>query len=150
MTVDFALKRMPALRVATIRWTGPWSDRKIRSQFDRIVSWARTHRLRTGRWVFREPAERTWEVGIEVRGNARPPAPIRRKTYPATSVASVVFDPEAVSPEVVYHALHDWLRWRKRDKTVRSVREYREVYPGDPWRDRRAWSRTDVQFVVRR
>jgi hypothetical protein len=44
----------------------------------------------------------------------------------------------------------DWLRWRKKDKTIRSVGMYREVYDGDPWREPRAWAHTDVQIVVRK
>ncbi len=150
LPVDFSWKRTPAFRVAAVRWTGPWSDRTIRAKFGEIVRWARAHRVATGRWIFREPAEKTWEVAIEVRGSARAPPPIRRMTYPAASVASIVFDPSVVSPEVVYHALSDWLRWRRREKKIRTIGEYREVYPGDPWRDPKAWARTDVQFVVRR
>lgn len=150
MTVDFAFKKTPAYRVATISWKGPWSDRTIRKKFDLILSWARAGHLRTGKWIFREPAERTWEVAIEVRGNAVPRSPIRMRTIPATSVASVVFHPDEVSSGIVYHALVDWLRWRKRDGEIRSVGGYREVYSGDPWRDPKVYARTDVQFTVRR
>lgn len=150
MTVNFALKRAPAYRVASLRWKGPWSDARIHRQFDAVLRWARARGLITGKWIFREPAERTWEVAIEVRGRARSEGPIRLKTYPASEVASVVYDPKVVASELVYHGLSDWLRWRRRDKTVRSVGTYREVYEGDPWRDARAYARTEVQFVVRR
>ncbi len=150
MTVEFAFKKSPAYRVAYITWKGPWSDRRIQQKFDTLLAWTRDRHLRTGKWIFREPAERTWEVAIEVRGTAVPTAPIRLKTIPATSVASVVFDPDVVSSEVVYHALVDWLRWRRRDGKVRSVGGYREVYDGDPWRDPKVYARTDVQFAVRR
>jgi DNA gyrase inhibitor GyrI len=150
VVVDFKLKRVPALRVASLSWKGPWNERKIRSQFDRIAAWAREHKLRTGQWVFREPAHRSWQVAIEVRGAARSDGPIRLRTYAAATVASVVFDPTAVSPAVVYHGITDWLRWRKKDKTIRSVGSYREVYAGDPWRQAKAWARTDIQVVVRK
>ncbi len=150
MAIDFELKRAPAYRVAAIRWTGPWSDASIHRQFERIVKWADAHRLRTGKWIFREPAERTWEVAVEVRGRARSEGGIRMKTYPAASVACVVYDPKVVASPLVYHGLADWLRWRRRDGTIRSVGDYREVYRGDPWRDARAFARTEVQFVVRR
>lgn len=150
MVVDFRLKRVSAVRVATLSWKGPWSERKIRSQFDRVAAWAKRHRLRTGRWIFREPAHRTWEVGIEIRGPARSDGTIRVRTHPASTVASIVFDPDVVSPAVVYHGVTDWLRWRKKDRTIRSVGTYREVYVADPWRVARAWARTEIQVVVRK
>ncbi|MGA9839834.1 MAG: GyrI-like domain-containing protein [Thermoplasmata archaeon] len=150
MVVDFKIKRSPSFRVGSISWKGPWNERRIRSQFDRVSAWARQSGLRTGKWIFREPGARQWEVSIEVRGAARSDGTVRVRTFPAATVASVVFDPTLVSPAVVYHGVTDWLRWRKKDKTIRSVGSYREVYDGDPWRDRKAWSRTDVQVVVRK
>ncbi len=137
------------MRVAAIAWTGPWSEARIRAQFGRLETWARAQRVRTGRWVFREPGTRRWEVAIELRGTARGSGEVRVKSYPAARVARVVFDPEEVAPRVVYHALSDWLRWRRREKEIRSVGPSREVYSGNPWTDRRAWSRTEVQFQVR-
>ena len=150
MVVDFRIKRAPAYRVATISRKGPWNERRIRAQFDRIAKWARASGLRTGCWIFREPGTRSWEVSIEIRGHARTEAPIRLRTLPAASVASVVFDPNVVSPAVVYHGVSDWLRWRKRDKTIRSVGAYRELYERDPWRNPKAWAHTEVQVVVRK
>ena len=137
------------MRVAAIAWTGPWSEARIRVQFGRLETWARARRVRTGRWVFREPGTRRWEVAIELRGPARGSGEVRVKSYPAARVARVVFDPEEIAPRVVYHALSDWLRWRRREKEIRSVGSSREVYSGNPWTDRRAWSRTEVQFQVR-
>jgi|HubBroStandDraft_1064217.scaffolds.fasta_scaffold06457_6 effector-binding domain-containing protein len=150
MVVDFKLKKAPSYRVAALAWKGPWSERRIRAQFDRIAKWARASGLRTGKWIFREPGTRSWEVGIEVRGTARAGAPIRLKTYPATAVVSIVFDPDVVSASVAYHAVNDWLKWRKRDKTIRGVGSYRELYDGDPWRNPKVWARTEIQVAVRR
>jgi effector-binding domain-containing protein len=150
MVVDFKIKRTPSYRVAAISWKGPWNERRIRAQFDRIAAWARQSNVRTGLWIFREPTTRTWEVAIEVKGTARSDGPIRVRTLPAATVASVVFDPNVVSPAVVYHGVTDWLRWRKKDKTIRSVGIYREVYNGDPWRESKAWAHTDIQVVVHR
>lgn len=150
MVVDFAFKKTPAYRVACIRWKGPWSDKRIRAEFSRLGQYARKGGYRTGHWFFREPGTREWEVALEIRSaKARPAAAIRLKTYPASRVASVVFDPEAVSPSVVYHGLMDWLRWRRKDGKVRSVGSSREVYDGNPYTDPKAWSRTDIQFLVR-
>src|SRR5271170_1253687 len=125
VVVDFKIKRTPSYRVATLSWKGPWNERRIRAQFDRISTWARRSGLRTGKWIFREPGSRAWEVAIEVRGVAPAEGSIRIRTMPAATVASVVFDPNVVSPAVVYHGVTDWLRWRKRDKTIRSVVTYR-------------------------
>jgi len=149
MTVDFVLKKSPALRVAAIRWKVPYRESEIRKRFAEVEKWARQHRARTGRWVFREPGSDTWDVAIEVRGPARSEGRVRLHTIPACTVGSVTFDPEVVSPRVVYHGLSDWLRWRKKEKKVGSVRSTRELYLGDPWKDPKAWSHTEVQFVVR-
>ncbi|MGA8709715.1 MAG: GyrI-like domain-containing protein [Thermoplasmata archaeon] len=150
MAVDFVLKKTPSIRLAAIRWKGPYNERKIQQQFEAVEKWARARGLRTGRWVFREPDSRVWDTGIEVRGKAHSEGRVKVRTLPAGHVASVLFDPEVVSPRVVYHGLSDWLRWRRKEKEIRSVVSYREVYPGNPWKDKRAWSRTEVQFVVRK
>jgi len=150
MTVDFVLKRAPSYRIANLRWTGPWSDREIKKRFESVEKWAKQQGLRTGRWVFREPSERVWDAGIEVRGKARSQGRVKLQTLPASLVASVQFDPDVVSPRVVYHGITDWLRSRRKEKEIRSVGAYRELYDGNPWRDKRAWSRTEVQVVVRR
>jgi len=149
MTVDFVLKKSPSLRLATIRWKGPYSEAEIRKRFGDVEKWANRHGLRTGRWVFREPGSREWDVGIEVRASARSEGRVKVRSLPATTVASVTFNPEVVSPRVVYHGLSDWLRWRRKEKKVRSIASTREIYPGNPWTDARAWAKTEVQFVVR-
>lgn len=150
MTVDFAMGRMPAMKIATIGWKGPWNEARIRKEFRAVEEWGKRNRVRLGRWVFREPGERRWQVGIEVRGRARGSGRIRVRNLPAATVARVQFDPEVVSPRIVYHALSDWLKWRRRDHTIRSVVSTREIYPADPWKVASAWARTEVQFVVRK
>jgi effector-binding domain-containing protein len=150
MTVDFVLKKTPSFRIAALRWTGPYSDREIQKHFEEVERWARARGLKTGRWIFREPASRVWDTGIEVRGRARSEGRVKVRTLPAGTVASVRFDPNVVEPRVIYHGLSDWLRWRRKEKAIRSVVSYREVYEGNPWRDKRAWSKTEVQFVVRK
>ena len=150
MTVDFVLKKAPAIRLATIRWKGPYSERQIRQRFEEVERWVRAHGGRPGRWVFREPGTRVWDVGIEVAAKIRSTGRVKVRTVAAASVASVVFDPDVVSPRLVYHGLSDWLRWRKKEKEIRSVVSTREIYPGNPWKDPKAWARTEVQFVVRK
>jgi effector-binding domain-containing protein len=150
MTVDFAFAKAPSARVAYLRWTGPWSDKKIRSQFERVHRWVRANGARPGRWIFHEPGDRKWEAAVEFSGRLSAGDGFRIRTIPAATIAHVVFDPEVVSPRVVYHGLADWLRWRKKEKEIRSVGAYREVYSGNPWSDRAAWSKTDIQIVVRR
>lgn len=149
MTVDFQFRKAPAYRVASLRWKGPWSEARIRTNFRRIATWAKQHGLRTGAWLFREPGEKEWEVLIEVRGRARSDGPIRVRTLRATRVASVVFDPNAIAPRVVYHGITDWLRSRRKGKAIRRVGSYREVYHGDPWADKKAWAATEIQVEVR-
>jgi DNA gyrase inhibitor GyrI len=148
MTVDFTFKKAPKYRVAYIAWKGPWNDAKIRRNFEKVARWARDKRYGPGPWIFREPGERRWETGVVVGGRARAEGKIRLRTLRATRVASVVFDPDVVSPRVVYHGLSDWLRWQKKDKKIRRVVSSREVYRGNPWTDKAAYARTDVQFVV--
>jgi effector-binding domain-containing protein len=150
MTADFLLKKTPSIHVAALRWTGPYSERQIQRRFEEVEKWARTRGLRTGRWVFREPGSRVWDTAIEVHGKARSEGRVKVRTLPAGTVACVRFDPNVVSPRVVYHGLSDWLRWQRKEKKIRSVVSYREIYEGNPWKDKRAWSRTEVQFVVRK
>jgi effector-binding domain-containing protein len=150
MTVDFVLKKAPSIRLAAIRWTGPYDESQIQKRFEQVEKWARARGLKTGRWVFREPGTRVWNTGIEIRGKARSEGRVKIRTLPAGTVASVVFDPDVVSPRVVYHGLSDWLRWRRKEKAIRSVVSYREVYLGNPWKDKKAWAKTEVQFVVRK
>ncbi|MGD0250996.1 MAG: GyrI-like domain-containing protein [Thermoplasmata archaeon] len=150
MTVDFVIKRAPAYRVASIRWKGPWSDAGVQRKFNAVVAWARGHDLKTGRWIFREPAERSFEVAIEVIGKAKSDRTVRIRTFPASTVASVVYDPKVIEPRVVYHGLTDWLRWRRKEGEIRSVGDYREVYTADPWTDAKAYAHTEVQIVVRK
>ncbi len=149
MTVDFRFRRSPAIRIAWHRWKGAWTDARVRAEFGRLERSVRAAGLRSGRWVFLEPSLRSYVVGIELHGTPRRGSGLRVRTLPAARVASVEFDPEVVSPRVVYHGLTDWLRWRRKDRTIRSIGMYREIYRGNPWKDPKAWSRTEVQAVVR-
>jgi DNA gyrase inhibitor GyrI len=148
MVVDFKLKRAPSYRVVCLQRKGPWKEGNLRAEFRTLQAWAKKNRLKTGRWIFYELGSSTWEACLEIRGTATPEGRLQLKTIPAATVASVVFDPELVSPRVVYHGLIDWLRWRRKERAIKRVRESREVYDGNPWTNRRAWARADVQFIV--
>ncbi|MCI4323802.1 MAG: GyrI-like domain-containing protein [Thermoplasmata archaeon] len=148
MIVDFKLKRTPSYRVASLQRQGPWKADNLRTEFRTLQAWAKKRGLTTGKWIFYERGASTWEACLEIQGAAKSEGPIQVKKIPAATVASVVFDPQEVSPRIVYHGLVDWLRWQRKERTIRRVRESREVYDGDPWSNRRAWARADVQFVV--
>ncbi|MCI4335692.1 MAG: GyrI-like domain-containing protein [Thermoplasmata archaeon] len=150
MTVDFVFRKVPSYRVISYSWKGPWNDSRIRKEFENLAAWATSHQLRSSHWIFMEPGDKKWTVAVEVAGKVRGDRRVRVRTLPAGRVASVTFDPEVVSPRVVYHGLNDWLRWRRKDGDIRIVGASREVYPGNPWKDPKAWAHTEVQFTVKK
>lgn len=149
MTVDFVFKKAPKFRAITAAWKGPWNEKRIQKEFEALDAWAKKNKVRTGRWVFMEPGDRQWLVGLEVPAATKGDGSVRVRSFPASRVAQVQFDPDVVSARVVYHGVTDWLRWRKKEKEIRSVGMYREVYPGNPWRDKKAWTQLTIQVVVR-
>jgi hypothetical protein len=150
MVVEFKMKRYPGGRFATLTRTGAWKKDNLRAEFRTLLRWAKANHVRTGRWIFLERGMRHWTAALEIRGSARPDGAIRLRTLPSETVASVVFDPDQIAPQVVYHGLSDWLKWRRKDKTIRRVVSSREVYAGDPWSNPTAWAHAEVQFVVRK
>jgi hypothetical protein len=152
LVTDFALKKSPGYRVASIVRIGQWKEDNLRPEFRELVRWARKNGLRTGQWIFLDarPDHRRWEACLEIQGSARSEGRIRIKTLPATWVARVTFDPTVVSSRLVYHGLNDWTRWRRKYKEIRSVTAVRELYNGDPWRNKKAWTNCVVEFLVRK
>ncbi len=151
MVVDFVIKRAPKYRVASVRFVGAYQESRIRSEWEGVAKWAKARGLRTGRWFFSEDGagpKYRFEVAIEVRGNAKSEGKVHLRTYPASPIATVTFDPDVVAARVVYHGLSDWLRWQKKDKTIKRARAWREVYTGNPWSDKKAWSRAEIQVTV--
>jgi DNA gyrase inhibitor GyrI len=151
VTVDFAMKRAPKYRVASVRWVGPYQEGRVQSEWERLAKWANAKGLRTGKWFFSENGEGPrykFEVAIEVKGPFKGDRKVRVRTFPASPIASVTFNPDQVSPRVLYHGLNDWLRWRKKDKTIKRARTWREVYTGNPWKDAKAWAHTEIQVLV--
>ncbi len=151
MVVDFAIKRAPKYRVVSVRWVAPYQEGRIRREWDGLARWAKAKGLKTGRWFFSEDGDGPryrFEVAIEVRGNVKGDKKVHVRTFPASPIATVTFNPEEVSPRVIYHGMTDWLRWRKKDKSIKRARAYREVYTGNPWTDAKAWARTEIQVLV--
>src|SRR3989442_15321964 len=118
MVVDFEVTRSPSYTVASILKVGPYREDNLRSEFGELVSWAKQHRLRTGKWIMyehdgpnsRRPGnQRRWEACLEIRGKAQAEGRIRIKELPAQTVAHVVFNPNVVSSRIIYHGLGDWI-----------------------------------------
>jgi effector-binding domain-containing protein len=160
MAVDFVMRKAPQYRIATRTLTGAWPGEKaLRLEFEKVQSWAKEKGLRTGKWFFRESgddetpeAEWRWEMGVEIRGTtpARGGNGIVMKTLPPTAVATVTFDPDKISPRIVYHALADWLKQSEKQREYKEAGQFREVYSGDPWSSKQAWAHTQVQVPVKR
>ncbi len=150
MTVDFAIKKVPSYRVASIVRVGPWKEGILRPEFRELMAWAKKHHLRTGKWIFQSPKDDRWEACLEIRGAARSEGRIQVKTLKAGHAAYAIFDPDEIADRIIYHGLNDWLRWRRKDGEITAVRGHREVYSGDPWTDPTAWAHCEVQFLVRK
>jgi hypothetical protein len=160
MVVDFEMRKAPEYRLATRTLRGQWpGDRALRSEFEKVLQWAKEKEIKTGKWFFREfgeddiqPAKRRWEVGVEVRskGPVRGGKGISMTVLPPSTVASVTFDPDQVSPRVMYHGLSDWLREREKAGEYKETGPYREVYKGNPWTNKRVWAHTQIQVPVRK
>ena len=159
MTVEFVVSNAPAHRVVTKTLVGDWpGDRKLRSEFESVASWARRSGLKTGSWFFRElddwdtpVKKRRWEVGVEIRTrkSLRREDGLSIKTLPRTKIVTVTFDPDEVSPELVYFGLEGWLWWQRKSKKFRRNGPSREVYRGNPWKSEGAWSHTQLQVPVK-
>jgi len=151
MTVDFAIKTVKAFTAATVTWTGAWSDKRTRSEFEGLAAWLAGRKVRTGRWVFLESDDaKRFVAAIEVLGAVKGQGGVRLRRFPAGSVATVTFDPEEISPRVIYHGITDWLRWQKKEHQIKGVGGYRELYRANPWKNPKAWAAAEVQVVVRK
>jgi DNA gyrase inhibitor GyrI len=150
MTVDFELKKVPSYRIASITVKGSWKPNILRPEFRKLAKWAARQQVRPGLFFFLESGMKRWVAAVEVSGSPKAEGRIRLRTLPATWVASSTFDPDAVSPRVIYHGLTDWCRWRRKDGKIKRVVSTREVYRADPWKDAKAWAHAEVQFVVKK
>lgn len=150
MVVEFELRRSRSFRVASIEARASWREGLLAPEFRELTAWAKSRKISTGRWIFVHRGDDRWEACLEIRGRAHPTSRIRLKTLPPVDVARCIFDPEEVADRVIYHGLSDWLRELRGGKRIKAVGGSREIYSGNPWSDRRAWARCEVQFVVRK
>jgi len=160
MTVDFVIRKAPEYKVATRTLTGAWpGDKAVRAEFDKVHAWAKEKGVRTGKWFFREfgddetpGAEMRFEIGVEVRGTG----PVRggkgtvMRTLPSSTAATVTFDPDKISPRVIYHALADYVRHLEKAGEYKEAGPYREVYLGNPWASKQVWAQTQIQVPLKR
>jgi effector-binding domain-containing protein len=127
----------------------------LRAEFSQLVKWAKKRKLGTGKWMLyfidepggRRPANKLRsEACLQIKGRAESEGKIKVKKLPAQKVASVTFNPDKVSPRLVYSGIYGWLKWGGFKDTVTG----REVYVGNPWRNPRAWVNTEIQVPVKR
>ena len=159
MVVDFEIRKVAGCRLATRSMRGSWpGDKALRAEFEKVQAWAKVKGLKTGKWVFREfggmdrPERMRFEVGIEVlgKGPVRGGKGIAMKTLAASSVVAVTFDPDVVSPRVVYHGLSDYLKWQRKEGKYKEAGPYREVYADNPWNSKLAWAQMQIQVPVKK
>ena len=154
MTVDIEIKRVPAYKVASLERTGPEGGEPLRREFRELESWAKKSKARTGKYIFqffeagRTPDRYRFEACLEVRGNPKSEGKIKVKELPKLTVASVKFNPDKVSPRLVYNGVYGWLK--ENEDYKESTNYSREVYPKNPWNSSWAWARAEVQVPVER
>ncbi len=155
MAVDIKMKQVPSYTVAALIHYGPHGPNMFRTEFDRLVKWAKKNKLRTGKWIMRwldEPGSKPTgkirsEACLEIEGKARTEGMIKIKKFPKHIVVSVIFDPERVSPRLVYSGIYGWLRYSDFQATNSPPRE---VYAGNPWISPHAWANAEVQVPVKK
>jgi len=125
-----------------------------RSEFNQLVKWAGKKRLRTGKWIVyfidewgTKPNQQRRSVAcLEIKGRATPEGNIKIMTLPRRKVASVTFNPDQVSTDLIYHGIEGWLEYH----TFKEAAPSREVYSASPWINRKAWANTEVQVPLKR
>jgi len=155
MVVDIIIKRAPICTVASMMHVGPHRRDLLRTEFNQLVNWAKKRKIRTGKWIMyfldepggSRPANKLRsEACLEIKGKAKTEARIKVKKLPVQRVASVTFDPDEVSPRLVYSGIYGWLKYAG----YKDVGACREVYQGNPWTNARAWAKAEVQVPVKR
>jgi DNA gyrase inhibitor GyrI len=155
MRVDFKVKVAPSYNVAYILHRGPYTGQNMwKSEFNQLVKWARKHKLRTGKWIMyfldkwdiKPEKERRSVACLEIRGKAKSEGKIQTMKIPSQRVVSVTFDPNKISPDLVYYGIEAWLQYCPYKQAARS----REVYNDNPWTNPRAYANCEVQVPLKR
>jgi effector-binding domain-containing protein len=155
MKVGLKVKVDPGYNVAYMIHYGPYTGQNMwRSEFNQLVKWTKKRKLRTGKWIMyfidkwseKSQKKRRSVAAIEIKGKAKPDGKIQIMRIPRQKVVSVMFDPDKVSEELVYHGLDSWLESSSYKQAARS----RELYDGNPWTNRRAWANCEVQVPLKR
>jgi effector-binding domain-containing protein len=155
MVVDIKVKQVPSYTVASLIHYGAHGPNMFRSEFGQLAKWAKKNNLRTGHWIMRwideygsKPASKIRsEACLEIKGKARIEGKIRIKKFPKHTVVSVIFNPDQVSPRLVYSGIYGWIRYSDFEATNSPSRE---VYTGNPWTNPRAWANAEVQVPIKK
>jgi effector-binding domain-containing protein len=149
MATDIKVKSTPQYKVASLERTGGEGSDPLRREFQELEKWAKKSKVKTGSYLChfyesgRTPDRYRFEACLEIRGNPTPEGKIKIKELPKITVASVKFNPEKLSPRLVYHGIYGWLK--DNDEGYKAGSFSREVYPGNPWLNSWAWMRAEIQ-----
>ena len=155
MRVEIKVKVAPNYNVVYLLHTGPYKGQNMwQSEFNQLMKWAKKRKLRTGKWIMyfidkwseKTQKKRRSIAAIEIKGKTKPEGKIQIMKLPRHKVVSVIFDPDKVSEELVYHGLEGWLESSPYKQAARS----RELYDGNPWTNPRAWANCEVQVPLKR
>ena len=150
MAVDIKIKNSSSYKVASLERTGRGGSEPLRQEFRDLEKWAKKAKVKTGSYICyfyetgRTPDRYRFEACLEISGNPQPEGKIKIKELPKISVASVKFNPDKISPRLVYNGVYGWLG--ENDEGYKEAGPFsREVYPGNPWTSSWAWNRTEIQ-----
>jgi DNA gyrase inhibitor GyrI len=155
MAAEIKVKRAPSYKVASMMRVGAYSPNMLRSEFSQLVKWAEKKKLGTGKWILffidepggRRPMNKLRsEACLQIKGRATSDGKIKVKKIKTQKVAYVTFNPNLVSPMLVYSGIYGWLRYAGYKDAGLS----REVYTGNPWTNSRAWANAEVQVPIKR
>ena len=155
MAVDIKVKNTPSYKVASLERVGGMGSDPLRGLFQELEKWAKKSKVKTGKYIChfyesgRTPENYRFEACLEIRGNREPEGKIKIKELPKMTVASVKYNPEKVSPRLVYSGVYGWLK--ENDEGYKEAGSFsREIYPGNPWTSTWAWSRAEIQLPAQK
>ena len=155
LVVDIQVKTAPSYNVASLLRVGPYRNNILRPEFDKLAKWAKKKRIKRGKWILifhdedgkRPENKRRWEACLEIKGKAGSEGKLKVKKLPKLKVATVKFNPNQVSARLVYHGLYGWI---EQNGDFKDAGPPREIYPGSPWTNPRAWANAEVQVPIKK